>query len=152
MALSLLQLQFLEQIRIKRMSLFQYSLSPNKMRHFPEAHHRYSTTDMVAIEDRVSWSLSDLAAVFSHSLKKTDSKVVLNKEFLPDQCSSRRGTWMMRSASITDSIYISLHFLAKSEKSLSCLVVFKIFSAHSQNTNAKNDVQLQGILTEEMIS
>lgn len=59
---------------------------------------------------------------------------------------------MMQSASITDSIYISLHFLAKSEKSLSCLVVFKIFSARSQNTNAKNDVQLQGILPEEMIS
>lgn len=59
---------------------------------------------------------------------------------------------MMQSAPITDSIYISLPFLAKSEKSPSCLVTFKIFSAYSQNTNTKNDVQLQGVVPEEMIS
>lgn len=117
----------------------------NKMRHFLEAHHKYSTTDTGG---RVSWSFSNLSVVFSHSLRRTDSKPVLNKGFLPSfpfSVLADLGLEWYQSACITDSIYISLHFLAKSEKSLNCLVTFKIFSAYSQNINARNDVQLQGI-------
>lgn len=52
---------------------------------------------------------------------------------------------MSQSARIANNIYISLCFLAKPEKSLSILVTLKIFSAYSQNTNPRNNVQLEGI-------
>lgn len=49
-------LSYSQQIRISILStnLFQYSLSPNKIRHLPDAHHKYSTTGMVAIGGQVS--------------------------------------------------------------------------------------------------
>lgn len=136
-------LSYSQQIRIStlRTNLFQYSLCPNKIRHLPDAHHKYSTTGMVAIGGQVSWSFSTLPA--------EDRPNACPKQGASPQasiqCSGRFGTLMIQSACIANNIYISLCFLAKPEKSLSVLATFKIFSAHSLNTNARNNVQLEGI-------
>lgn len=67
------------------------------------------------------------------------------------QGSSRVGTLLIQSVCTADKVYTSLCFLAMREKS-----TFKTFSAYSQNTNARNNVQLEGIgsvlLPKEMLS
>lgn len=136
-------LSYNPQTRIKNTSLFWYSflILPQKIRHLPDAHHKYSITGRAVIGGKVSWSFSNRPAEDRpHACPKHGVSPQSST-----QCSSRVRTLMSQSACIANNIYISLCFLAKPEKSLSILVTLKIFSAYSQNTNGRNNVQLEGI-------
>lgn len=127
-------------LRITTTSLFWYSLSPNKIKHLPDVHHKYSTTGVAAIGGKVLWSFPNLPA--------EDRPNACPKQGTSPQasiqCSSRVGTLLIQSACTAD-VYTSLCFLAKPHKSVGVSATFKIFSAYSQNTNARNNVQLEGI-------